>query len=491
MARVTLVNLNRIQVPPIGPYAIDILGSALEEAGHDVGVLDLTPAEDPMEAIDSYFQKYVPDLVGMSLRNTGDVYFPSFLDLPNKGSFLEEHQMLISRIRMHVPAEKMILGGVGFSSNAEKLLKRFGLKYGVVGPGDAIIVGVANAIDEGKSIKEFGNCDEGVFDGRKSQLARKIKRKFIDNKWYYKNGGLGNVRTSNGCGMSCSYCIEPTAKGKGFNTRKIADVMEEIDQLVAMGINDIHTADSEFNMPITHSKEVLRAIIARRYPNNVRFWTYCQPHPFDEEYASLLAKANFVGANFGVDHADPEVLKSLGKWFGREHIANATNLCKDNGIAVMHELIFGYPGDTPKKMFETIEFAKSLDPWVIGVVVGFGVLNGTKLAGIFQKKVVSGESLDGFYVSGEPLTDPVFYADPSFKIPEIFDELRDYVGRDIYRIMIPQMTSKSGENNQLVGSERVMNTLQSGKTGAYWYHYRNYNSVIEQSVPAVMLQKNK
>ena len=105
-----------------------------------------------------------------------------------------------------------------------------------------------------------------------------------------------------------------------------------------MGINDIHTADrvQHANHPF---KEVLRAIIARGYPNKVRFWTYCQPSPFDEEYASLLAKANFVGANFGVDHADPEVLKSLGKWFGRNHIANATKMCKDNGIAVMHELI--------------------------------------------------------------------------------------------------------------------------------------------------------
>ena len=47
-------------------------------------------------------------------------------------------------------------------------------------------------------------------------------------------------------------------------------------------------------------------------------------------------------------------------------------------------------------MFETIEFAKSLDPWVIGVVVGFGVLNGTKLTGIFQKKLFRGNLLMDF-----------------------------------------------------------------------------------------------
>src|SRR5262245_55103552 len=99
MASVTLVNLNRILVPTVAPYAIDIIGSALQDAGHAVEVLDLTPADDPVAAIHAYFDVSSPDLVGVTLRNTGDLYFPSFLDLPDQGSFLPEHGRLLSAIK--------------------------------------------------------------------------------------------------------------------------------------------------------------------------------------------------------------------------------------------------------------------------------------------------------------------------------------------------------------------------------------------------------
>lgn len=471
MANVSLVNLNRILVPPIGPYAIDILGSALEAAGHSVEVLDLTPQEDPLQAIDEHFSYTKPDLVGITLRNTGDLYFPSFLDLPNKGSFLPEHGRLIARINEYAPIDRIVVGGVGFSSNPSGLLKRFGLKYGVIGPGESIFVEIANGVSRGLSLDGICPNSEGLFDGRKSRLAGKIKRKFVDNKWYYEFGGLGSIRTSNGCGMSCSYCIEPFAKGRGYNKGAVDDVIYEINQLVDMGVYDIHTCDSEFNMPLNHSKEVLRAIIAQKYPDKVRFWAYCQPKPFDQEYAYLLAKANVAGVNFGIDHTDPEMLRSLGKWYTKEDISNSTKLCQKYGIAVNHEFLFGYPGDTPEKMFDAIDFAMELDAWAMGIVVGLAVLPGTQLARIYQSKVKSGESLDGFYIQGEPLTDPTFFVDPSFKKTEIFAQIKDFVGSEIRRIMVPQSNSTASENNQLVGSERIKKDLRRGKKGAYWYNY--------------------
>lgn len=478
MAKVSLINLNRVIVPPIAPYAIDILGSALEAAGHSVEVLDLTPQENPAEAIDEYFSHVRPDLVGITLRNTGDLYFPSFLDLPDKGSFLPEHGKLIARIKEHAPINRVIIGGVGFSSNPFGLLKRFGLRYGVVGPGDSVFVEIANAVSHGLSLGEICPNSEGIFDGRGSRLAGKIKRKFVDNKWYYGSGGLGSIRTTNGCGMACSYCIEPLAKGNCYTKNFVDDVIYEINQLVDMGINDIHTCDSEFNMPLHHSKDVLRAIIRQKYADDVRFWAYCQPKPFDGEYAYLLAKSNVTGVNFGIDHADPEMLHSLGKWYTQENILNSTKLCHKYGIAVNHELLFGYPGDTPEKMFRAIDFVTKLDAWAMGVVVGLAVLPGTRLACVYQNKVKSGKSLDGFYVSGEPLTDPAFFADPSFEIPEVFNQIRDYVGSDIKRIMVPQSNSTASENNQLVCSERIKKDLRKGKRGAYWYHYPSSRAAI-------------
>ena len=57
MASVTLVNLNRVTIPPVAPYAIDILASALVDARHDVETLDLCGAADPERTIAAYFRR--------------------------------------------------------------------------------------------------------------------------------------------------------------------------------------------------------------------------------------------------------------------------------------------------------------------------------------------------------------------------------------------------------------------------------------------------
>ncbi|MBO0798606.1 MAG: radical SAM protein, partial [Blastocatellia bacterium] len=292
------------------------------------------------------------------------------------------------------------------------------------------------------------------------------------NQWYYEYGGQAAIRTTSGCAMRCSYCAEPAAVGNSYRRVAIDHTLNEIDQLVAMGVRDLQTADSEFNMPLAHSKDVVRAIIERNYGKDVRFWAYCQPRPFDEELAELLAKAGFVGVNFGTDHTDEEVLSRLGKWYSRADITQATRLCQKNGIAVMHELLIGSPGDTPGKMYRAIDHLSQLDPWVIGVTIGLTVLPETPLGSFLKEREHANLTGSGFYFAGEPMVDPTFYVDPAFKIPEIFEEIEERIGGNKQNIMLPATSSTAGTNNQLVNSERVKQQLLVEKRkGPSWYHF--------------------
>lgn len=479
MANVTLVNLNQIAVPPVAPYAIDILGSALSVAGHGVEVLDLCGAEHPESRIAEYFGRSSPDIVGLTLRNTGDLYFPSFLDLSSRGSFLADHARLVAAIKQRVSAERIVMGGVGFSSNPRVLLSRFGLSHGIRGPGERALVDIADLFDQGASISEAVALCAGALpgavsmvDARRANLATKVRRTFVDNKGYYDRGGLAGVRTTNGCGMRCAYCIEPLAKGQSFVRRQVDDVLSEIDELLHAGVHDIHTCDSEFNMPIGFTKEVLRGIEARRYPSHLRFWAYCQPKPFDEEFADLLAAANVVGVNFGIDHTDASLLNLMGKrWYTKHDIANSARMCIERGIAVNHECLFGWPGDNPELMLAALDTVMGFGGWAVGVALGLAVLPGTELARVYEGRLRRKEPLDGFYLSGEPLTDPAFFLDPSFHVPQVFDLLKVHVGSEIRRVMIPALNSTATQNNQLVGSERIKRDLEHGRRGAYWYSY--------------------
>jgi radical SAM superfamily enzyme YgiQ (UPF0313 family) len=476
-ASVLLVSLNVVRVPAIAPYALDVLGTALEDAGHQIFILDLGREDEPLLAIDRAFSEGQYDLVGLSMRNRFDLYFPSLTRLADGGSFLPSHQRLIDRIKQHCPVEQIVIGGVGFSTAPFGLLKRLGLKYGVRGPGEQILPALADCAARKRPLHQAPFPMEeqegrGVFDGRRHPLQRKVRRTFVNNAWYYQYGGLGNLRATNGCAMKCGYCAEPYAKNAAFTNSAAEDVLFELDQMVEMGVRDIQTADSEFNMPLKHSKAILQAIAERGYPQDLRLWVYGQPSPWDGEYTELLARVGVPGVNLGTDHTDPEMLKALHKWYSPQDIIRTTQLCHANGIAVMHELLFGYPGDTPERMYRAIDFLRKLEPRVIGITIGMGVLEGTPLGELFARKLKNGEDLTGFYFEGEPFVDPVYYVDPSFQLPQVYEDLARFVGKDVDRIMIPKVGTPEDTDNQLVNSKRIeAQLLQQQKKGAYWYHY--------------------
>ncbi len=122
-------------------------------------------------------------------------------------------------------------------------------------------------------------------------------------------------------------------------------------------------------------------------------------------------------------------------------------------------------------MLKAVDQVMRLDAHAMGIAVGLAVLPGTRLGGLYVERAGAGADLEGFYFSGEPLIDPMFYVDPSFEVPAVFGRLTEFVGAEIRRVMLPQQNSTAWETNQLVGSSRISEDLKNGKRGAYWYHY--------------------
>lgn len=473
MVSVTLVNINQVQLPAIYPYAIDILGTALEDSGHDVTVLDLNQSDEPLKSIDDFFKANDPDLIGITMRNSiSDVYLPSFFDLESHGGFLSSHQSLIEKIKQHIDSKKIIVGGAGFSIAPAEILKRMGLKYGVKGLGERKIVEIANQVNVSGRIsgEKFK-----IFDGTKDQPLNKVKRGFVDLNWYYQRSGQLNIRGQVGCLRQCSYCIDHLIKGRRAVQREINDIIMELEQLVENGIKHIHFTDAEVNLNLPYSKNLLRLIANSGLPKaGLNLYGHFQLKPFDEEYAKLLSNAGFVGVNFSTDHTDEYVLRIMNKNHTRENVTRITSYCQDYGIKVMHELLFGYPGDNKEKMKSAIDFMTDLDPYVTGICIGIGVLPGTKLHTYCQREQ------NGLYTSGEPFLDPTFFVDPSFgngyeELSRTFDDLQKYVGSDSYKFMVPTMVSTARQNNQTAGSDRIKEQIKQGKFGAGWFHYREFN----------------
>lgn len=534
---VTLVNPNFVH-PGVGPIALDILCSHLEAAAFDVEVLDLTFSEGDW-GFAEYFADRDPLLVGVTLRNAGSV------QPQEQRVFLPDHLAVIDAIRAETTAP-IVLGGAGFSSMPYAAMEYFDVPYGVKGPGDVILPELADALASGRSpetvpglllndghaVRPAGGLPHpvaGLTLGRLvvSQYQRRSGTPFrVDNRMYYEKGGLGNILTKNGCPFACNHCVEPDAKGPLVSRRTPEMIVDELESLVAQGIYDIHTSDSEFNIMPSHSKSVLREIIARQRRGDgslrkLRLWIYAHPVPWDEELADLLAEAGCKGVSLSAEHMCREDLAVWEAPSGRVGLAytiadvrRVTRLLSDRGIQITTELLLGLPGETIETVRRAIDVSLTLPTTVVGYTLGLqvfphaplgvrfaaesagenvilGLQSNTAKSPIFLEPLDRCDSIAEyerqFWFDGEGRIRPVFYFSPELpEDPETIARpdgrwvntirwIQEYVpASEHYRIALPTVAGDGKDDNNYADNPFLQLAVALGYKGAYysWWRYR-------------------
>ena len=458
--RIALVNTNRMR-PAIGPIGMDYVAEALNAAGYHVGILDLCWAEDWEEAIAEFFDLGHYHLVGVSLRNTDDCTMSS------RQSFLGECAAMVKAIRENCSA-MIVLGGVGFSVMPETVLSLCRADAGVWGEGEFALIALAERIEKHREWRDAPNIVV-QYNGewrRNPPIVRPLselpvmKRRWVDNARYFREGGQAGFETKRGCPCQCVYCADPLAKGRTVRTRPAKAVVDEIENLLAQGIDHLHTCDTEFNAAKGHAAEVCNEIVARGLGGRMRWYAYCTPAGFSPDFARLMRKAGCVGINFGVDNGDAGILRRLRREFKPEDIANAVKWCREAGIAVMLDLLLGSPGETRESITRTIEMMKRTQPERVGVSMGVRVYPGTEIAQRFAQEGRK-EGLTG----GASPNDPVFYLEPAVA-PFIVQLLEKLIGDD--RGFFFTDPAKADRNYNYNANQRLVKAIQKGFRGAYW-----------------------
>ena len=136
------------------------------------------------------------------------------------------------------------------------------------------------------------------------------------------------------------------------------------------GIDVFHLCDSEFNVPGQHARRVCAELIARGLGRRVRWYAYLAVLPFDASLARQMRLAGCVGINFTGDAASATMLGSYRQPHRAGDLASAVRHCRDNGIAVMVDLLLGGPGETPQTVADTIGQMKHINPDCIGAGLG-------------------------------------------------------------------------------------------------------------------------
>ncbi len=161
--------------------------------------------------------------------------------------------------------------------------------------------------------------------------------------------------TSSGCPFNCAYC---DVKHISLEFRDAKNMIEEIKQCDRLGIKEIHYQDETFTL---NKQRVIAFCEELKKLNTGISWSIrTRADLVDESLIKLMKEAGCYKIHFGIESANSEVLKNLGRNIPLKKIAEAVNLCRKYKILTLGFVMIGNPGEGKKEALETLEFIKKL-----------------------------------------------------------------------------------------------------------------------------------
>ena len=163
-----------------------------------------------------------------------------------------------------------------------------------------------------------------------------------------------------GCPYRCSFCVAGLVYGHAARLRSTDSVVAEINRDRAdFGVNDFFMWAETF----TISRDFVIALCdaIKKDAPGIR-WT-CNSRT-DTVDAEMLRRMRAVGCwmvGFGVESANPAVLRATGKNVGAGSINEPIRLAREAGLMTLGHFIIGLPGDTSRSVEATVGLAMELD----------------------------------------------------------------------------------------------------------------------------------
>jgi radical SAM superfamily enzyme YgiQ (UPF0313 family) len=431
---VLLVNPNREQMPwPVVPVGLCTVATALERAGHDVSVLDLTFSRDLKRDLVARVRERSPELVGLTIRNIDNCNFES----PH--FYLEEiRDQIVRPLREAGSKASIVIGGSAVNVSPGDTLTYLEADYALVGEGEDAMPELATALETKTDVRrvkgllapgggstsllpilDTGRLVRGepptgravVHDFTSS--ARSDAFRWIDLKKYATHGGPYPIQSKRGCALKCSYCVYNNIEGHAYRLRSAAEVVDEIEEAVAHGARSVDFVDSTFNLPLSHARAICEELARRALPIELSTMGL-NPAGVTPELVQAMKRAGFKSVMCTPESASETTLASLNKGFKKHALERAARALREAGIPTYWFFMLGAPGETLETVKETLTFCDEHIPKTDMVLFSTGI------------RVYSGTPLErtckdmGWFAEDDPLFFPSWFLSPALDLGELY-----------------------------------------------------------------------
>lgn len=364
--RVLLINpFYPISETPSPPLGLAYLGAALEKAGVQIKILDYVVYPYQRDGLETVLKEFKPHVAGATAVSM---------------TFDHAKQILYD-VKTIDPEILTVMGGPHITFCAQETLKSVAaLDAVVIGEGEETIVELIRAIQCGRDLSSVN----GIAYRMDSKIITTARRKWIKNLdalpfparhllplGRYRALGMPiSMTTSRGCPYKCIFCVGRKMVGARVRYHSADRVAAELQYLAGLKFHQINIADDLFTANQKHCLAVCQKILDKKLAIN---WTsFARVDTVSETLLSAMKAAGCTAVSFGIESANPDILKTIKKGITLEQIRNAVRMCRRAGIRAYASFILGLPGETPQTIKETLDFAANLQPE--GLAYGFHIL---------------------------------------------------------------------------------------------------------------------
>lgn len=351
----TYVDEERGYNPPLG--IMYVAAYAEKYTDHTIEILDVLAEELDYKGVEEEVRKRKPDVVGITAMTF------TLIDV-----------IKIAKIIKKVDDEiKIVLGGPHVHIYPNETINIPEIDFLVLGEGEITFTELIQNIDDYDNLKNvkglvFINEEEIINTGLRDFIedldsipfpARHLTKVGLYKSLLAKRSTVTTMMTTRGCPYKCIFCDRPHL-GKVFRARSAENVVREMEECVEMGINEFILYDDTFTIERQRVLDVCELIENKRL--DIGWDIRARVNTVDKEMLIKLKTAGCERIHYGVESANPDILKLLKKGITISQVEKAFEMTKEAGIETLAYFMIGSPTETRDQILNTINFAKRLKP---------------------------------------------------------------------------------------------------------------------------------
>ena len=253
---------------------------------------------------------------------------------------------------------------------------------------DAVVVAVGcYAQVRGKELEKDPAIDLIIGSDRKGDLVQELERYFAgggrrtDTSEIRKDREIEKLETDraeghtraflkvqDGCNQFCSYCIIPYARGR-VRSRKIADVVQETERLVASGVQEVVLTGihlCSYGKDLGEGEDLsalIRAVHQVEGICRIRLGSL-EPGSIDEAFVKNMAELPKVCPHFhlSLQSGCSRTLQRMNRKYTPEEFSQTCALLRRyfRHPAICTDIITGFPGETEEDFEECRSFVEKM-----------------------------------------------------------------------------------------------------------------------------------